>query len=83
MLITESFFGFIVVVAVVGTAMFLFIGTAMNVYAQNTTMQHSNKIKQMTVPPLYRRTKLLKDGLLPLIWRIVILLRVERTAISF
>ena len=38
MIIARSFVGFIVVVAVVGAAMFLSIGTAMSVYAQNTTM---------------------------------------------
>jgi hypothetical protein len=35
---TRSLFGFIVVIAVVGAAMALSIDTAMNVYAQNTTM---------------------------------------------
>ena len=51
MIIARSFVGFIVVVAVVGAAMFLSIGTAMSVYAQNTTMPpdtSSNKIKQLT-----------------------------------
>jgi hypothetical protein len=46
MIITRSFFGFIVVVVVVGTAMFLFIGTAMNVYAQDTTMSPATQQQQ-------------------------------------
>ena len=35
-------------VAVVGTAMFLFIGTAMNVYAQNTTMSSATQQQNQT-----------------------------------
>ena len=38
MIKTRSTFGFIVVIAVVGAATALSIGTTMNVYAQNTTM---------------------------------------------
>ena len=46
MIIARSFVGFIVVVAVVGAAMFLSIGTAMNVYAQNTTMPPDTEQQQ-------------------------------------
>jgi hypothetical protein len=38
MIKTRSTFGFIAVIAIVGAAMLLSIDTAMNVYAQNTTM---------------------------------------------
>jgi hypothetical protein len=38
MIKTRSLYGFIVVIAVVGAATALSIGTTMNVYAQNTTM---------------------------------------------
>ena len=38
MIKTRSTFGFIVVIAIVGAAMALSIGTTMNVYAQNTTI---------------------------------------------
>jgi hypothetical protein len=46
MIIARSFVGFIVVVAVVGAAMFLSIGTAMSVYAQNTTMAPDTEQQQ-------------------------------------
>ena len=46
MIIARSFVGFIVVVAVVGAAMFLSIGTAMSVYAQNTTMPPDTEQQQ-------------------------------------
>jgi cytoskeletal protein RodZ len=46
MIIARSFVGFIFVVAVVGAAMFLFIGTAMSVYAQNTTMPQDTEQQQ-------------------------------------
>jgi cytoskeletal protein RodZ len=46
MIIARSFVGFIVVVAVVGAAMFLSIGTAMSVYAQNTTMPQDTEQQQ-------------------------------------
>jgi hypothetical protein len=48
MIIIRSFFSLIVVVAVVGTAMFLFIGTAMNVYAQDTTMSPATQQQNQT-----------------------------------
>jgi hypothetical protein len=48
MIIIRSFFSLIVVVAVVGTAMFLFIGTAMNVYAQDTTMSPAAQQQNQT-----------------------------------
>ena len=38
MIKTRSLFGFLVVIAIVGAATALSIGTTMNVYAQNTTM---------------------------------------------
>ena len=46
MIIARSFIGFIVVVAVVGAAMFLSIGTAMSVYAQSTTMPPDTEQQQ-------------------------------------
>ena len=46
MIIARSFVGFIFVVAVVGAAMFLSIGTAMSVYAQNTTMPQDTEEQQ-------------------------------------
>jgi cytoskeletal protein RodZ len=46
MIIARSFVGFIFVVAVVGAAMFLSIGTAMSVYAQNTTMPQDTEQQQ-------------------------------------
>jgi hypothetical protein len=46
MIIARSFVGFIVVVAVVGAAMFLSIGTAMSVYAQSTTMPPDTEQQQ-------------------------------------
>jgi hypothetical protein len=46
MIIARSFVGFIFVVAVVGAAMFLSIGTAMSVYAQNTTMPPDTEQQQ-------------------------------------
>ena len=46
MIKTRSTFGFIVVIAVVGAATPLSIDTAMNVYAQNTT-----------IPPVHSATK--------------------------
>jgi hypothetical protein len=46
MIIARSFVGFIFVVAVVGAAMFLSIGTAMSVYAQNITMPQDTEQQQ-------------------------------------
>ena len=46
MIKTKSTFGFIVVIAIVGAAMFLSIDTAMNVYAQNTTMPSTEQQQQ-------------------------------------
>ena len=46
MIKTKSTFGFIVVIAVVGAATLLSIGTAMSVYAQNTTMPPATQQQQ-------------------------------------
>jgi len=46
MIKTRSLFGFIVVIAVVGAATALSIGTAMNVYGQNTTMPSAAQQQQ-------------------------------------
>ena len=46
MIKTRSTFGFIVVFVVVGAAMLLSIDTAMNVYAQNTSMSPAAQQQQ-------------------------------------
>ena len=51
MIKTRSTFGFIVVIAIVGAAMLLSIGTAMNVYAQNTTMPPVTAQQNQTADP--------------------------------
>jgi preprotein translocase subunit SecF len=48
---TRLTFGFIVVIAVVGAAMLLSIDTAMNVYAQNTTMPPVTAQQNQTADP--------------------------------
>ena len=51
MIKTRLTFGFIVVIAVVGAAMLLSIDTAMNVYAQNTTMPPVTAQQNQTADP--------------------------------
>ena len=51
MIKTRSTFGFIVVIAVVGAATLLSIDTAMNVYAQNTTMPPVTVKQNQTADP--------------------------------
>ena len=51
MIKTRSTFGFIVVIAVVGAATLLSIDTAMNVYAQNTTMPPVTAQQNQTADP--------------------------------
>jgi len=51
MIKTRSLFGFIVVIAVVGAATLLSIDTAMNVYAQNTTMPPVTAQQNQTADP--------------------------------
>jgi hypothetical protein len=48
---TRLTFGFIVVIAVVGAATLLFIDTAMNVFAQNTTMPPVTAQQNQTADP--------------------------------
>ena len=48
---TRLTFGFIVVIVVVGAATLLSIGTAMNVYAQNTTMPPVTAQQNQTADP--------------------------------
>jgi thiamine pyrophosphate-dependent acetolactate synthase large subunit-like protein len=51
MIKTRSTFGFIVVIAIVGAATLLSIDTAMNVYAQNTTMPPVTAQQNQTADP--------------------------------
>lgn len=51
MIKTRSLFGFIVVIAIVGAATALSIGTAMNVYAQNTTTPAAQQQQNQTADP--------------------------------
>jgi hypothetical protein len=51
MIKTRSLFGFIVVIAIVGAATVLSIGSAMNVYAQNTTMPPVTQQQNQTDDP--------------------------------
>jgi thiamine pyrophosphate-dependent acetolactate synthase large subunit-like protein len=51
MIKTRSLFGFIVVIAIVGAATALSIDTAMNVYAQNTTMPPITAQQNQTSDP--------------------------------
>ena len=51
MIKTRSTFGFIAVIAIVGAAMLLSIDTAMNVYAQNTTIPAAQQQQNQTADP--------------------------------
>ena len=51
MIKTKSLYGFIVVIAVVGAATALSIGTAMSVYAQNTTTPVAQQQQNQTADP--------------------------------